>query len=108
MAFLDETGLSIVVSNIKNKFLAKSGGDMTGQITKSTSGNWIGARDRSIIRTHYDSNDAYSPILTIKTTSGAWTISEYKTSGENLIMSYTTDSDYSAGKKRLCQLCNSE
>ena len=97
MAFLDETGLSTVVSNIKNKFLAKSGGEMTGQITKDTGGSWIGARDRSIVRTWYASYDGYSPLFTVKTTSGAWTMGECSTKGEDLIFSYTTDSNYSSG-----------
>ena len=97
MAFLDETGLSTVVSNIKNKFLAKSGGEMTGQITKDTGGSWIGARDRSIVRTWYASSNGYSPLFTVKTTSGAWTMGGYSTIGEDLIFSYTTDSNYSSG-----------
>ena len=42
-------------------------------------------------------NGGFEPILDIKTVSGDWSIGSYDSTGNYLIFSFTSDSDYNAG-----------
>lgn len=42
-------------------------------------------------------NGGFEPILDIKTKSGDWSIGSYDSTGDHLIFSFTSDSDYNAG-----------
>lgn len=87
--------------------LALSGGTMTGNITFSDANvgirrvgrsvSWIAGRDGALLRT--TSVSGYSPAISIKTKNGSWEIGAYDNSSfqDDLIFSYCTDSNYSAG-----------
>lgn len=76
--------------------LPKSGGTMTGQISRSNnSGMWIYGRDNAIIRgTANSSSSNFYPLISGKATSGSWDIGVL---GSYLYLSYATDTNYNAG-----------
>lgn len=76
--------------------LPKSGGTMTGQISRSNnSGMWIYGRDNAIIRgTTNSSTSNFYPLISGKATSGSWDVGVL---GSYLYLSYATDTNYNAG-----------
>lgn len=83
--------------------LALSGGTMSGQITKSTGGSWIGDRDRAAIKSGYAGDWSYGAVAAMATKNGYWTIGNLG-GEERLIFNYSTDSNYSAGKNETSQV----
>lgn len=83
--------------------LALSGGTMSGQITKSTGGSWIGDRDRAAIKSSYAGDSAYGAVAAMATKNGFWTIGNLG-GDERLIFNYSTDSNYSAGNNSTSQV----
>lgn len=85
-------------------YLPLSGGTMSGQITKSTGGSWIGDRDRAAIKSSYAGDGAYGAVAAMATKNGYWTIGNLG-GDERLIFNYSTDSNYSAGNNSTSQVC---
>ena len=56
---------------------------------------WKDARNYAPFYSTY--NGGFEPILDIKTVSGDWSIGSYDSTGNYLIFSFTSDSDYNAG-----------
>lgn len=69
---------------------------MTGQIKKAgAGGQWIDGRTNAPIRTTSNSSSSsFFPIISVKTPSGSWDIGAL---GENLYISYATDTNFDAG-----------
>lgn len=76
--------------------LPLAGGTMTGQIKKAgAGGQWIDGRTNAPIRTTSNSSSSsFFPIISVKTPSGSWDIGAL---GENLYISYATDTNFDAG-----------
>ena len=83
--------------------LALSGGTMSGQITKSTGGSWIGDRDRAAIKSSYAGDSAYGAVAAMATKNGYWTIGNLG-GWEDLVFNYSTNSNYSAGTNETSQV----
>lgn len=83
--------------------LALSGGTMSGQITKSTGGSWIGDRDRAAIKSSYAGDSAYGAVAAMATKNGYWTIGNLG-GWEDLVFNYSTNSNYSAGTNKTSQV----
>lgn len=83
-------------------YLPLSGGDVTGQIYKSTITNslWKNGRDKALIAIK-EINDAYFPAISMKTTSGSWDIGTYdnNTWKDQLLFTYIKDSTYNGTNK---------
>ena len=79
-----------------SNYLPKSGGAMTGIITRDAGGSWIKARDNAIIKTVRTSGQGadWHPAVAIKTSSGCWSFGSV--GGETLAISYDTDANYNA------------
>ena len=84
-------------------YLPLSGGTMSGQITKSTGGSWIGDRDRAAIRSGYPGDWSYGAVAAMATKNGYWTIGNLG-GNESLIFNYSTDSNYNAGNNSTSQV----
>ena len=78
-------------------YLPLIGGTMSGQITKSTGGSWIGDRDRAAIKSSYAGDSAYGAVAAMATKNGYWTMGNLG-GNESLIFNYSTDAKYNAGK----------
>ena len=76
--------------------LPLAGGTMTGQIKKAgVGGQWIDGRTNAPVRTTSNSSSSsFFPIVSVKTPSGSWDIGAL---GENLYISYATDTNFDAG-----------
>ena len=85
-------------------YLPLSGGTMSGQITKSTGGSWIGDRDRAAIKSSYAGDSSYGAVAAMATKNGYWTMGNLG-GNESLIFNYSTDTNYSAGKNETSQVC---
>lgn len=83
--------------------LSTSGGKITGKITKSTSGNWIGDRDRACVASEYPGDSSYGAVAAMATKNGYWTIGNLG-GEERLIFNYSTDANYNAGKNETTQV----
>ena len=83
--------------------LSKSGGKITGKITKSTSGSWIGDRDRACVASEYPGDSSYGAVAAMATKNGYWTIGNLG-GDEKLIFNYSTDANYNAGKNETAQV----
>lgn len=83
--------------------LSKSGGKITGKITKSTSGSWIGDRDRVCVASEYPGDSSYGAVAAMATKNGYWTIGNLG-GDEKLIFNYSTDTNYNAGKNETTQV----
>lgn len=83
--------------------LSTSGGKITGKITKSTSGNWIGDRDRACVASEYPGDSSYGAVAAMATKNGYWTIGNLG-GDEKLIFNYSTDANYHAGKNETIQV----
>lgn len=59
------------------------------------SASWIKGRDSAIVR--QTTANAYSAIISSKTTNGSWEIGNYTNYGNNLCFTYITDSNYNSG-----------
>lgn len=84
-------------------YLPLSGGTMTGQITKSTGGSWIGDRDRAAIKSGYAGDWNYGAVVAMATKKGYWTMGNLGCD-ERLIFNYSTDTNYNAGKNETSQV----
>lgn len=84
-------------------YLSLSGGTMSGQITKSNGGSWIGDRDRAAIKSGYAGDSAYGAVAAMATKNGYWTIGNLG-GNESLIFNYSTDANYNAGKNETSQV----
>lgn len=84
-------------------YLPIIGGTMSGQITKSTGGSWIGDRDRAAIKSSYAGDSSYGAVAAMATKNGYWTMGNLG-GNENLIFNYSTDAKYNAGKNETSQV----
>lgn len=84
-------------------YLPLSGGTMSGQITKSTGGSWIGDRDRATVKSGYAGDWAYGAVAAMATKNGYWTMGNLG-GNESLIFNYSTDSNYNAGNNSTSQV----
>lgn len=84
-------------------YLPLSGGTMSGQITKSTGGSWIGDRDRAAIKSSYAGDNAYGAVAGMATKNGYWTMGNLG-GNESLIFNYSTDTNHNAGKNETSQV----
>lgn len=84
-------------------YLPLSGGTMSGQITKSTGGSWIGDRDRAAIKSSYAGDSSYGAVAAMATKNGYWTMGNLG-GDESLIFNYSTDANYNAGKNETSQV----
>jgi len=81
-------------NTISSTYLKLSGGTMASGShidLQPTHGQWRAGRDNASIRTT-NSSDAYSPIISAKTSLGSWDIGTYQNG--SLHFSYITDDDY--------------
>ena len=84
-------------------YLPLIGGTMSGQITKSTGGTWIGDRDRAAIKSSYAGDSSYGAVAAMATKNGYWTMGNLG-GNESLIFNYSTDAKYNAGKNETSQV----
>lgn len=84
-------------------YLPLIGGTMSGQITKSTGGTWIGDRDRAAIKSSYAGDWSYGAVTAMATKNGCWTMGNLG-GDESLIFNYSTDANYNAGKNEASQV----
>lgn len=84
-------------------YLPLIGGTMSGQITKSTGGSWIGDRDRAAIKSSYAGDSSYGAVTAMATKNGYWTMGNLG-GDESLIFNYSTDANYNAGKNEASQV----
>ena len=84
-------------------YLPLIGGTMSGQITKSTGGFWIGDRDRAAIKSSYAGDSSYGAVAAMATKNGYWTMGNLG-GNESLIFNYSTDAKYNAGKNETSQV----
>lgn len=84
-------------------YLPLIGGTMSGQITKSTGGSWIGDRDRAAIKSSYAGDSSYGAVAAMATKNGCWTMGNLG-GNESLIFNYSTDAKYNAGKNETSQV----
>lgn len=84
-------------------YLPLSGGTMSGQITKSTGGFWIGDRDCAAIRSKYAGDNYYGAVAAMATKNGYWTMGNLG-GNESLIFNYSTDANYNAGNNSTSQV----
>lgn len=84
-------------------YLPLVGGTMSGQITKSTGGSWIGDRDRAAIKSSYAGDGSYGAVAAMATKNGYWTMGNLG-GNESLIFNYSTDANYNAGNNSTSQV----
>lgn len=84
-------------------YLPLIGGTMSGQITKSTGGSWIGDRDRAAIKSSYAGDSSYGAVAAMATKNGYWTMGNLG-GNESLIFNYSTDAKYNSGKNETSQV----
>lgn len=84
-------------------YLPTGGGTMSGQITKSTGGSWIGDRERAAIKSSYAGDSSYGAVAAMATKNGCWTMGNLG-GNESLIFNYSTDANYNAGKNETSQV----
>lgn len=84
-------------------YLPLVGGTMSGQITKSTGGSWIGDRERATIKSSYAGDSSYGAVAAMATKNGYWTMGNLG-GNESLIFNYSTDANYNAGKNETSQV----
>lgn len=84
-------------------YLPTVGGTMSGQITKSTGGSWIGDRERAAIKSSYAGDSSYGAVAAMATKNGCWTMGNLG-GNESLIFNYSTDANYNAGKNETSQV----
>ena len=69
---------------------------ISGQIAREgKNGNWVSGRTNAMIR--QTTANAYSVFASIKTYTGSWEIGEYTASGERLLFTYVTDTNFNNG-----------
>ena len=81
-----------------HNYLPLTGGTMTGIIKKYSGGPWISGRDNVIVmQTKTNSvGSSWNPVIGVKTQVGCWTMGSV--GGEDLMLSYDTDTDYNSNK----------
>lgn len=84
-------------------YLPLVGGTMSGQITKSTGGSWIGDRDRAAVKSSYAGDSSYGAVAAMATKNGYWTMGNLG-GNESLIFNYSTDANYNAGNNSTSQV----
>lgn len=103
LSYCDRGRFGTIVTKSSGDYLPVSGGTMSGQITKSTGGSWIGDRDRAAIKSGYVGDWAYGAVAGMSTKNGYWTMGNYG-GDESLIFNYSTDTNYRAGKNETSQV----
>lgn len=103
LSYCDRGRFGTIVTKSSGDYLPVSGGTMSGQITKSTGGSWIGDRDRAAIKSGYVGDWAYGAVAGMATKNGYWTMGNYG-GNESLIFNYSTDTNYRAGKNETSQV----
>lgn len=103
LSYCDRGRFGTIVTKSSGDYLPVSGGTMSGQITKSTGGSWIGDRDRAAIKSGYVGDWAYGAVAGMATKNGYWTMGNYG-GDESLIFNYSTDTNYRAGKNETSQV----
>lgn len=103
LSYCDRGRFGTIVTKSSGDYLPVSGGTMSGQITKSTGGSWIGDRDRAAIKSGYVGDLAYGAVAGMATKNGYWTMGNYG-GDESLIFNYSTDTNYRAGKNETSQV----
>lgn len=97
-ANLDITPANIGAASTSHthSYLPLTGGTITGSIMRSsTSSSWIRGRENAALRvTTNTASDSFFPIISGKSSNGAWSVGVLS---NNLYLSYTTDTNYSAG-----------
>ena len=69
---------------------------ISGQIAREgKNGNWVSGRTNAMIR--QTTANAYSVFASVKTYTGSWEIGEYTASGERLLFTYVTDTNFNNG-----------
>lgn len=69
---------------------------ISGQIGREgKNGNWVSGRTNAMIR--QTTANAYSVFASVKTYAGSWEIGEYTASGERLLFTYVTDTNFNNG-----------
>lgn len=103
LSYCDRGRFGTIVTKSSGDYLPVSGGTMTGQITKSTGGSWIGDRDRAAIKSGYAGDLGYGAVAAMATKKGYWTMGNLGCD-ERLIFNYSTDTNYNAGKNETSQV----
>ena len=98
-----DSGFNGNLNGHASRDLALSGGTMSGQITKSTGGSWIGDRDRAAIKSSYAGDSSYGAVAAMATKNGYWTMGNLG-GNESLIFNYSTDANYIAGNNNTAQV----
>lgn len=98
MAFLNETGLRTFLTNCDNRYLKKIGGTTTGRIYNTQNGSWIVARDKSpFYKGRLNDDNTFFPCIGMQTKNGSWSIGAGPGASDQLVFSYTSNTDYAAG-----------
>ena len=87
------------VNNHTHSYLPLSGGDTSGNISRTSykGGAWISGRDNAAIRTTSSVNSSsFAPVVSAKTQLGSWDLGPCNPD-EHFYFSYATDTNYSAG-----------
>ena len=87
--------------NHTHSYLPLSGGSISGQIKKTSSGStsWVHGRDTATVRNTISGDSNYEPILSSKTQNGSWEFGTYV--GDTMHLSYITDENYNKGNNAL-------
>lgn len=86
--------------NHDGRYLALSGGTMTGTINRHSGGATISGRDHAIIRqTYAPGGSSWNPIACVDTETGTWTLGHLSSgdSDTNFHFCFSTNTDYNAG-----------
>ena len=83
--------------NHTHSYLPLSGGSVTGQIKRTTSGStsWVTGRNTATVRNSISGASQYEPILSAKTENGSWELGTYV--NNTMHLSYITDENYNKG-----------
>lgn len=87
------------VNNHTHSYLPLSGGDISGNISRTSykGGAWINGRDNAAIRTTSSVNSSsFAPVASAKTQLGSWDLGPCNPD-EHFYFSYATDANHSAG-----------
>ena len=86
--------------NHNGRYLALSGGTMTGTINRRSGGATINGRNNAIIRqTYAPGGSSWNPIACVDTETGTWTLGHLSSgdSDTNFHFCFSTNADYNAG-----------
>lgn len=90
------SGYNTVEFSTRNGMSSNKDFYISGQIGREgKNGNWISGRTNAMIR--QTTANAYSAFASVKTYAGSWEIGEYTASGERLLFTYVTDTNFNNG-----------